>query len=262
MYRAQAKNHALAAVGDPEADLWADRVRQRFRRDSLLCDEYNNRLADGKWRGMMIQKHIGYTSWNDDFPADRLPELKHVAEAPADGYTFRDGNRLGYLSMDADHYATAIAPQGTAWTVYPDMGRTRSAIALTPYTQPTDGASLSYHIQLPDSVREVNVHVIVKSTLDFLNQGGHQYEVSLDDCPSQRVNFNARLNEAPENIHSVYYPTVARRVVENTVKLPVSQRSVHELTLRPLSPGIVFEKIVVDYGGYRPQYLFGVESER
>ena len=77
MYRAQAMNHALAAVGDPEANLWADRVRQRFRRDSLLCDEYNNRLADGKWRGMMIQKHIGYTSWNDDFPADHLPALKH-----------------------------------------------------------------------------------------------------------------------------------------------------------------------------------------
>ena len=55
---------------------------------------------------------------------------------------------------------------------------------------------------------------------------------------------------------------MARRVVENTVKLPVSQQAVHQLTLRPLSPGIVFEKIVVDYGGYRPQYLFGTESER
>ena len=262
MYRAQAMNHVLAAVSDPEANLWADRVRQRFRRDSLLCDEYNNRLADGKWRGMMIQKHIGYTTWNDDFPADRLPALKHVAAAPAEGYTFRDAGRLGYLSIDADHYATATSSEGTSWTAYPDMGRTRSAIALTPYTQPVDDASLTYRMLLPDSVREVSVHVIVKSTLDFLNQGGHQYEVSLDGSPSQRVNFNARLNEAPENIHSVYYPTVARRVVENTVKLPVSQRSVHELILRPLSPGIVFEKIVVDYGGYRPQYLFGEESER
>ena len=185
-----------------------------------------------------------------------------MAAAPAEGYTFRDAGRLGYLSIDADHYAKAVAPQGTVWTVYPDMGRTRSAIALTPYTQPTDGASLSYRFLLPDSVRQVSVHVIVKSTLDFLNRGGHEYEVSLDDSPLQRVNFNARLNEAPENIHSVYYPTVARRVVENKVKLPVSGSDVHVLTLRPLAPGIVFEKIVVDYGGYRPQYLFGAESER
>jgi len=28
----------------------------------------------------------------------------------------------------------------------------------------------------------------------------------------------------------------------------------------PRHPGIVFEKIVVDYGGYQSQYLFGEES--
>ena len=32
------------------------------------------------------------------------------------------------------------------------------------------------------------------------------------------------------------------------------------LTLRPLDPGIVFEKVVLDYGGYTPQFLFGEES--
>jgi hypothetical protein len=34
----------------------------------------------------------------------------------------------------------------------------------------------------------------------------------------------------------------------------------HELTITPQHPGIVFEKIVVDFGGYKPQYLFGEES--
>ncbi|MBQ9006423.1 MAG: hypothetical protein IJ092_08625, partial [Atopobiaceae bacterium] len=37
--------------------------------------------------------------------------------------------------------------------------------------------------------------------------------------------------------------------------------TLHHLTLRPCHPGIVFEKLVVDYGGYQPQYLFGRESE-
>ena len=35
-----------------------------------------------------------------------------------------------------------------------------------------------------------------------------------------------------------------------------------EIVLRPLDPGIVFEKVVVDYGGYTPQFLFGEESVR
>jgi hypothetical protein len=35
---------------------------------------------------------------------------------------------------------------------------------------------------------------------------------------------------------------------------------VQVLTLTPLDPGIVFEKIIVDFGGYKNSYLFGNES--
>ena len=48
--------------------------------------------------------------------------------------------------------------------------------------------------------------------------------------------------------------------MEKTVELPVSTNGTHELKLQPRHPGIVFEKIVVDFGGYKPQYLFGNES--
>jgi hypothetical protein len=50
-------------------------------------------------------------------------------------------------------------------------------------------------------------------------------------------------------------------VVENTAtfEIPGHGQTV-DLTLRPLDPGIVFEKIVVDYGGYSPSYLFGNEA--
>ena len=70
------------------------------------------------------------------------------------------------------------------------------------------------------------------------------------------------MNEESENVYSVFYPTVARRVVEKTVKLtvPPSADGTHLLTLKPLDPGIVFEKIVVDCGGYQKSYLFMDES--
>jgi hypothetical protein len=61
-------------------------------------------------------------------------------------------------------------------------------------------------------------------------------------------------------MYSEYYPAVARRVVEKVVELPVGKADVHELTIRPKHPGIVFEKIVVDCGGYKSQYLFGEET--
>ena len=269
MYYAQAMNHHFASIGSPDANVWADRVAQCFRRDSLLCAAYNHDIAGGKWNGMMIQKHIGYTIWNDDFPKDKLPATTTVPagsstkdrsvalQSPA-GYTFEPSN--GYVSMEAEHYYRAEASKGTQWSVYPDYGRTRSAVALTPYTQPVGDASLTYRFSLPEGTTKVKVHIVVKSTLDFLNVGGHECLVSLDGQQPQTVNFNKTLLDQQPYVYSVYYPTVARRVIEKVVELPVSQDGTHELTLRPQHPGIVFEKLVVDYGGYKPSYLFMDES--
>ena len=267
MYYAQAMNHHLAAAGSPDANVWASVVERCFRRDSMLCAAYNHSFAGGKWNGMMTQKHIGYRSWNDNFRSDMLPATTLVA-APSQGaedvmnqggYTFR--HSPGYVSMEAEHFYRAVASEGTAWSVYPDYGRTRSAVALTPYTQPVDGSSLTYRFTLPDTVRQVKVHVIVKSTLDFQNVGGHECVLSLDGGSPQTVNFNKTLVDQEPYMYSEYYPTVARRVVEKVVELPVTSEGTHELILRPRHPGIVFEKLVIDFGGYQPSYLFMEESE-
>ena len=259
MYYAQAMNHRLAQAGSPEANLWADRVAQAFRRDSLLCAAYNNDISGGKWRGMMTQKHIGYRSWNDDFPRDMMPATRRVDNAAQGGYTFQ--MEQGRVVMEAEHYHQAQDAAAAQWTVIPDMGRTLSAVALMPYTQPVEQAALTYRWK-GEMKGEATVLVVTKSTLDFLNKGGLCYTVQLDGGEPVTVNFNANLNEKPENIYSIYYPTVARRVVESKVQLtPDATKQEHTLTLRPLDPAIVFEKIVVDATGQMPKtYLFGDES--
>ena len=259
MYYAQAMNHHLTRTGSPEANKWAEQVQKCFRRDSLLCAAYNHEIAGGKWNGMMIQKHIGYRSWNDNFPHEMLPATTTVPDATADGgFTFL--HSPGYVSMEAAHFFRAEASQGTAWSIYPDYGRTLSAVALVPYTQPVGDAALTYRFTLPEDIQQVKVHLVVKSTLDFLNVGGHQCRVSLDGGQPQTVNFNKTLLDQQPYMYSEYYPTVARRVIEKIVELPVDNHGTHELTLRPQHPGIVFEKVVVDFGGYKPSYLFMDES--
>ena len=261
MYYAQAMNQYLATNKNPDANAWADKVKDCFLRDSLLCVAYNTDIAGGKWNGMMIQKHIGYRSWNDDFRADMLPRTTSVDDNTAGGYTFSSSN--GYVAMEAEHYYNATAPEGLQWTVYPYYGRTRSAVALTPYTKPVGDAALTYRFSLSPLTNQqstVKVHVVVKSTLDFLNVGGFEYTVSLDGGEPQVVNFNKTLVDRQPYMYEVFYPTIARRIVENTVELPVQEDGVHTLTLQPKHPGIVFEKIVVDAGGYQPSYLFMDES--
>ena len=65
------------------------------------------------------------------------------------------------------------------------------------------------------------------------------------------VNFNADLNEKSENIYSIYYPTVATRIIDKVieVELPATGDGIHTLTLTPNDPAIIFEKIVIDGRG-------------
>ncbi len=262
MYYAQAMNHKLYAENNPEANAWADKVEETFNRDKALCNDYNKNIAGGKWDGMMIQKHIGYTSWNDNFREDILPKIQRIEqpEQATGGYVFTGEN--GYVAMEAEHYYAQTGAAEAAWTRIPYMGRTLSGMALMPYTAATDGASLSYQMQLPKDVDKVTVHVVVKSTLAFHNPEGHRYGIGFKGGEETVVNFNGNLNEKPENVYSVYYPTVARRVIEKKVdlQLPASENGMHTLVFRPIEPGTVLEKIVVDYGGYKPSYLFMKES--
>ncbi|MBR6279176.1 MAG: glycosyl hydrolase 115 family protein [Bacteroidales bacterium] len=259
IYYAQAMNHYCANNNDPDANFWSDRVLECFKRDSVLCLHYNKNIANGKWDGMMIQKHIGYKSWNDAFPHEMLPETKRVAESQG-GFVFEPGN--GFVSMEAEHFYSANADGEVKWEIYPYYGRTRSAVALTPYTEPVGNSSLTYRFKLPEGFADsVKVHVVVKSTLDFKNVGGHQCAISIDSGEEKTVNFNADLLDKQPYMYTSFYPTIARRVVEKVVKLKVADSDIHTLTLTPKHSGIVFEKIVIDFGGYQGEYLFGKESE-
>ncbi len=261
MYYAQAMNNQLFLDGNPAANEWADRCERDFHRDSLLNAAYNTDIAGGKWNGMMTQKHIGYTSWNDNFPSDRLPAIyRFDTDSIKPGlYEFTEKN--GTVTMEAEHYYSATDAAEAVWTVIPYMGRTLSGISLQPYSKTTDGACLTYRFTLTSDVRKVDVHLILNATLAFARLEGHRFMVSIDGGPEQEINFNERLNEKQENIYSVYYPTVASRAVECQAEFEISQAvGTHTLSIRPIEPGTVFEKIVIDCGGYRKSYLFGEES--
>lgn len=257
MYFAQAQNHALYKQGNPKANVWADECERLFKRDSLICDYYNHKMAGGKWNGMMIQKHIGYKSWNDDFEKDTCPELFRVTSK--DGVIISENN--GVVEIEAPYYSSKTDAAEAKWTEIPFMGKSVSAMTLMPYTKSVKGASITYKFKMQVSKtsdgkafngkQKVRIHVITKSTLDYLNKGGLTYGVSLDGTSPVEVNFNKDLNEKPENIYNIYYPTIATRIVDKVIELelPASSDGIHTLTLTPNDPAIVFEKIVIDGRG-------------
>ena len=129
MYYSQAMNHKLYRENNPMANYWADRVEETFNRDAELSHDYNKVMANGKWDGMMTQKKIGYRSWNDNFPADTLPQIFRIEnpEEATGGYVFTA--RDGVVVIEAEHYFEAKDAEEAKWTVIPYMGRTLSSIA-------------------------------------------------------------------------------------------------------------------------------------
>ena len=267
MYFAQAQNHALYKQNNPKANIWADECERFFKRDSLICHNYNHKMSGGKWNGMMTQKHIGYKSWNDDFEKDNCPELFRVTSK--DGVIISENN--GVVEIEAPYYSSKTDAAEAKWTEIPFMGKSVSAMTLMPYTKSIKGACITYKFKMQVSKtsvgktsddkafnsnvsngkQKVRIHVITKSTLDYLNKGGLTYGVSLDDASPVEVNFNKDLNEKPENIYNIYYPTIATRIVDQVIELelPATADGIHTLTLTPNDPAIVFEKIVIDGRG-------------
>ena len=261
MYFAQAMNNQLYEQGNPKANIWADECENHFKRDSLICDEYNHKMAGGKWNGMMTQKHIGYTSWHDGFEKDTCPKLFRVSTASNEMVIA--GND-GVVEIEAPYYSSKTDAAEAKWTEIPFMGKSVSAMTLMPYTKSVKGASISYKFKMKagkssdgkaakSNVQKVRIHVITKSTLDYLNKGGLTYGVSIDGATPIQVNFNKDLNEKPENIYNIYYPTIATRIVDQVIELelPATADGIHTLTLTPNDPAIVFEKIVIDGRGVK-----------
>ena len=257
MYFAQAQNNTLYKQGNPKANVWADECERLFKRDSIICDYYNHKMSGGKWNGMMTQKHIGYKSWNDAFEKDTCPQLFRVSTK--DGVIISENN--GVVEIEAPYYSSKTDAAEAKWTEIPFMGKSVSAMTLMPYTKSVKGASITYKFKMQVSKtsdgkafngkQKVRIHVITKSTLDYLNKGGLTYGVSLDGASPVEVNFNKDLNEKPENIYNIYYPTIATRIVDQVIELelPATADGIHTLTLTPNDPAIVFEKIVIDGRG-------------
>jgi len=259
MYYAVAMNAKLVSEKDLKANYWADRVEFCFKRDAELSKDYNLNIARGKWNHIMDQTHIGYTSWNEPKGGNIMPTVTRIkpAEAKQGGYIFFEKN--GVVVMEADHYFKSDANDKTKWTAIPDLGRTLSGVALMPYTEKTNDAALTYKMKLNTKSDSVSLRMFFDSTLPF-KKGGHSVAASFDGGSEITWNINDQLTW--KNNYSKMYPAGAARMIETVTTFALSPCAdgMHFLTIRPLDPGVVFYKVIIDDGGYEQTYLKLPES--
>lgn len=261
MYYALAMNRQLFRENDMRANIWANRVEYCFQRDVELCAHYNDEIAGGKWKHLMDQPHIGYTTWHEPKQGNIMPQVGLIESATEvmGGYEYEES--AGVVVMEAERFFTSTQNERTNWTVIPDLGYTLSGLSLMPYTEPVEGTSVSYKMNLKSAQKNLHIRVILDSTLPF-TQGGHSYAISVDGGDEQIVNYNSDLTWT--NCYTKMYPAGAARIIESTINFSniCLNMGEHTLTIRPLAPAVVLHKIVVDCGGDMPGRLNLEESPR
>ena len=253
MYYAVAKNQKLAAVKNPEANYWADVVKQCYDRDSILMVHYNHDIADGKWSHMMDQTHIGYRSWSEP-RKNVMPKVERieVSDIPKSELVFNESD--GYVSMEAEDYQKAKGTNIIHWEVIPELGKTVSAMTTFPqnqYPQQKDSVYLEYAVNFK-STGDFDVNILASPTLSFNGNKGLRYAISFDGKDEQIVNINHNAREIDR--------WEAQRINQTTTRHLIATPGIHRLRIRVLEPGIVLQKILINTGGLKPSYLGAPES--
>ncbi|MDG2533110.1 glycosyl hydrolase 115 family protein [Sphingomonas sp. HITSZ_GF] len=259
LYYAVAWNRRLAATNDSRANGLADRAEALFARDQELSDRYHA-IAGGKWDGMMLQTHIGYTNWQQP-EKQVMPEVKRVTgprrsvvelPAPADGATV----------IEAGDFARAIGGKGLAWRVIPHLGRTEGAVLALPQglaaTSPADGVRLEYAVKAARS-GELPVQLILVPTLGTGADGTLRIGVSIDDGPVQVL--TDLLTPAPNAADTRPKRDWEKAVEDNArvleVRFPGVAAGGHVLKVWRIDDNVVLQRIVVGTGAQPAKYLGG-----
>jgi hypothetical protein len=178
-------------------------------------------------------------------------------EPPADAMpAFVEGG--GYVSIEAEDFSRKVDTTAAHWEKIDDYGRTRSAMTLFPTTAasmlpPASAPCLEYRIFLYDT-GPAEVETILAPTLNFVPGRGLRFAISFDD-------------DVPEMVDALEHNTL--RDWETSVKDSVrkvkwmhtlQQPGYHTLKFWMVDPGVVLERLVVDFGGVRPSYMGPPES--
>ncbi len=275
MYLYVALNHNAAKRKQANANFLADRAKELYLQDSLITQAYHS-LGNGKWNHMMSQTHIGYTNWQQP-RTNRMPVVQYVpadSALPADAMIHpKEKTALslvpkntdlpafyesdGYVSMEASQFTKDINMNGITWKILPDHGRTGSAITPFPVTATvqTPGGNAP-HVQYEFytySSGDFTINAYFSPTLNIHNTAeGLQYAISVDDEDPQIISIN---KEDKNSISGIWNRWVAENIIIKSSKHNINKPGKHTVKYWMVNPGVVLQKLVLDFGGLKPSYL-------
>ncbi len=173
----------------------------------------------------------------------------------------------GYVSMQADHYTTAVGGNGISWMRIPDVGRDGSGMQADPVTADPQtpggtGPRLEYRMNLTTAGTVTVWAYLSPRNAALPNGGGMRYAVSIDDQTPQTVDAVAATGASDLTMNTAWGLNTADNVNRTATRFTVSGPGVHTLNFWLIDPTVVVQKLVVDTGGLASSYLGPPESLR
>jgi hypothetical protein len=164
-------------------------------------------------------------------------------------------------AVEGDRYVVFEAPHGGAepftvdgfkyaWKEIPYYGRTHSGMAVFPvedYRLPIGrGPCLVYDFWAFEK-DEVEVILHLGPSNNWIIGQLHAFAISMDD--QQPLEIRPIPEAAPGSLSAAWEEIVSREIREVKVKLPMGKEGKHSLRIFGMTPGLVFERVMVDMGG-------------
>ncbi|MFC1838620.1 glycosyl hydrolase 115 family protein [Thermodesulfobacteriota bacterium] len=170
----------------------------------------------------------------------------------------------GVVSIEAANYSNAIDTKDISWTVVPNLGRTDSAVIVTPsnadrQTPGNDSPRLEYEFTIFGE-GDLKVDTYVSPTQNYQKTDGLKYAVAIDDEEPQIINIHEGEIKPDWQYAEWWMKSVADHIkIKRSIHKEVKPGK-HILKVWMVDPGVVFQKFVIDAGGLRPSYLGPPES--
>lgn len=181
-----------ATIGD------STHIELLMEKDRKLTDYYNKVLAEGKWNGMMLDNHIGYTQWSIP-DANRNPmtlgfKVEHSFMPKADSREY---------SIPAYQYNRKTAGKDAEWIFLPDLGRGEGCMSSSNVMTKQQGATLEYDIETDDGNTTFAIGIL--PTQDIMPARGLRIGIQMDNQPMQTIDARRGLVDTfmeytPENL--------------------------------------------------------------
>ncbi|NPD92324.1 glycosyl hydrolase 115 family protein [Xylanibacter muris] len=164
-------------------------IEALMQKDRRLTEYYNKELAGGKWNGMMLDNHIGYTKW--EIPKKNANPMtlgfkvdNNISSTPTNEY-----------SIPAYEYKNKTDGKDARWIFLPDLGRGKGCMGIDNVTAKSDisgnGATMEYEIDMTG--RQIAVGIL--PTQDIHPERGLRLGVRIDDKPMQIIDARQGLHD-------------------------------------------------------------------